>query len=199
MDETDTRYTRHNIDASDAFIQDQSGVTEILRSQPNFYEMVDPTFRNSKIFNLYTRETIPWALECDLNGVTRQEALDQVQNLEGTIRVNYEGMEISNIVHYVAAGFCAALAFVTLITPTGPCFCFAHKAPFTIIFGTFCFVFFAVLQFILGGTAFSYMRQLLEQDTLYRSELTDLQIFTGCSDSETSVPKSILENESVEN
>ena len=76
MDETDTRYTRHNIDASDAFIQDQSGVTEILESLPNFYEMVDPTFRNSKIFNLYTRETIPWALECELNSVTRQEALD---------------------------------------------------------------------------------------------------------------------------
>ena len=45
MDETDTRYTRHNIDASDAYIQDQSGVTEILRYQPNFYEFVDPTYR----------------------------------------------------------------------------------------------------------------------------------------------------------
>ena len=106
-------------------------------------------------------------------------------------------MELSSIVHYVAAGFCAGLAFVTLITPTGPCLCFAHKAPFTVIFGIVCFIFFAVIQFILGGTAFSYMRQLFEQDTIYRSELTDLQIFTGCSDSETSVPMSRLENDSV--
>ena len=199
MDETDTRYTRHNIEASDAFIQDQSGVTEILRSQPNFYEMVDESYRERKVFNLYTRETIPWALECDLNRVTRQEALDQVENLEGSIRVNYSGMEISSVVHYVAAAFCVGLAFATLITPTGPCFCFAHKAPFANIFGMVCFIFFAVLHFLLAWSAFGYIRQLLDQDTLYRSELTDLQIFTGCSDSETSVPSSILENESVEN
>ena len=97
----------------------------------------------------------------------------------------------------MAAGFCAALALVTLITPTGPCFCFAHKAPFTVIFGVACFVVFAVFQYILGGIAFSYMRQLLDQDTQYRSELTNLKIFTGCSDSETSVPSSILENDSI--
>ena len=45
MDETDPRYTRHDIDTTDAYIQDQSGVTEILRSLPHFNESVDESFR----------------------------------------------------------------------------------------------------------------------------------------------------------
>ena len=78
MDETDPRYTRHDIDTTDAYIQDQSGVTEILRSLPHFNESVDESFRLRKIYNLYTRATIPWSLDCDLSQISRQAALDKV-------------------------------------------------------------------------------------------------------------------------
>ena len=69
--EADPRYTKHNIQTSDAFIQGSSGVTEILRQQPQFSETVDESLRERKIYNLYTRQTIPWSLECDQNGVSR--------------------------------------------------------------------------------------------------------------------------------
>ena len=40
--------------------------------------LIDENFRDRKIYNLYTRETIPWSLECDLNKISRQDALKKV-------------------------------------------------------------------------------------------------------------------------
>ena len=52
-------------------IQESSGVTEIIEELPLYDEFVDPSFRARKEFNLWTRNTIPWTLECDQNGPSR--------------------------------------------------------------------------------------------------------------------------------
>ena len=76
---------------------------------------------------MYTRETIPWSLECDLNRLSRQDALEKVLTMEGGSRVDYEGVEIMNIVHYMVAGMCVGLSILMLLTPTGTCICFMAK------------------------------------------------------------------------
>ena len=53
-----------------------------------YEEMVDPTFRARKNMSLWTRNTIPWTLECEGSPTegegrfTRSQALEKVQSLE---------------------------------------------------------------------------------------------------------------------
>ena len=50
---------------TEEYIQNKSGVTNILTALPMYDELVDPSFRARKSFNLWTRHTIPWTFECD--------------------------------------------------------------------------------------------------------------------------------------
>ena len=44
-------------------------------------ELYDPSYRDSKVFSLWTRNTIPWTLECESGELTRDYALAKVQSL----------------------------------------------------------------------------------------------------------------------
>ena len=65
-------------------IQERSGVSEIIEDLPMYDELFDPSYRDRKVFSLWTRNTIPWKLECETGEFTRDEALAKVQGLKGT-------------------------------------------------------------------------------------------------------------------
>ena len=64
-EEFDPRYTKMDINVTDGYIQDKSGITNKLMSLPMYLNVVQPIYRESKIFDLWTRNTIPWTLKCD--------------------------------------------------------------------------------------------------------------------------------------
>ena len=116
--------------------------------------------RERKIYNLYTRQTIPWSLECDKNGLSRKEALDKIQNLEARKRVNFDGTDVSNFVHLMVAGYCQSLAALTFFAPTGPCICFYKKPPFIgLCPGMPCFFFLAIIQGVIAWISFDLIRE----------------------------------------
>ena len=80
------------------YIQDKSGVTEIISALPMYDELVDPSFRARKSFNLWTRNTIPWTLECDQSRINREWALGKIQSLEeiDTLESGYQDLGVAN-------------------------------------------------------------------------------------------------------
>ena len=104
-----------------------------MEDLPRFHDLVATSFRENKVFSLWTRNTIPWALECEQGGLNRQEALEKVQNPE-----RRETLE-TGVVGYGAAGYsqeikntskqtaslCFVVFLIALLTPTGACCCMA--------------------------------------------------------------------------
>ena len=78
QDEYDPRYKNMGVSKTEDYIQERSGVTDILEDLPRFSELVDTSFRARKSFSLWTRNTIPWSLECEQGGLNRQKALEKV-------------------------------------------------------------------------------------------------------------------------
>ena len=63
-------------------IQEKSGVSEIIEDLPMYDTLFDPSYRDRKLLSLWTRNTIPWKLECETREFTRGEALARIQSLE---------------------------------------------------------------------------------------------------------------------
>ena len=53
-------------------------MTEIISALPMYDNFVDLDFREKKILNLWTRNTIPWTIECDQNRFSREQALAKI-------------------------------------------------------------------------------------------------------------------------
>jgi hypothetical protein len=61
--------------------QKENGILDILEAQRHYTSSVFPgssVKQNYKV-NLYTRSTIPWSLECEFEGFTRNKALSLIQ------------------------------------------------------------------------------------------------------------------------
>ena len=102
----DPRYTKFDVSMTETEIQEKSGVSEIIEDLPMYDELFDPSYRDRKLLSLWTRNTIPWKLECESREFTREEALAKVQSLESAsinsgIGSDYRGVtnfgsEVSN-------------------------------------------------------------------------------------------------------
>ena len=79
----DPRYSMHNTDQKlilqEWRVQNENGVATILKSLPSFRTSIgrDPEFKNRKHLQFATRNTIPWRLECELDGKSRQDGMNQ--------------------------------------------------------------------------------------------------------------------------
>ena len=98
-----------------------------------YEEYVDESIRTRKIYSLFTRETIPWALECENNRLNRTEALAKVMGKSSSSLDSYS-LSVEDSwgfsAHYFVLLGCATIALVTLLTPNGPCFCFYRISHF---------------------------------------------------------------------
>ena len=62
-------------------VQDRSGVYDLLESQPLSDKYFKGAERANKSYQLWTRDTIPWSLECESNGRTQEEAIARFNGL----------------------------------------------------------------------------------------------------------------------
>ena len=59
-------------------VQIKSGVLDTLRSLPQSSDYIDFNLKSQKKYSFWTRNTIPWKLECDESPDKRQEISDFV-------------------------------------------------------------------------------------------------------------------------
>ena len=133
-----------------------------------YEETVDPTFRARKNMSLWTRNTIPWTLECEGNPTegegrfTRSQALEKVQSLEEgkswsdnntaflSKSVDSFKTDVDNTVSYTIY-YCIIIAVAVCLSPCGPCMCFSN--PDDALFdgiGALCTVVFSIILAVLS-------------------------------------------------
>ena len=59
-------------------ILEENGVADMLLDLPSYDTFVSDFEgeKGQKVFNLWHRPTIPWSVECEWNGTTKQRALE---------------------------------------------------------------------------------------------------------------------------
>ena len=65
-------------------VQDRSGVTEILFSQPMFFNYVNPELKEDNRLNLFYRPQLEFAIECemDANSEKRQDVMSLLSEVK---------------------------------------------------------------------------------------------------------------------
>lgn len=62
----DTRYVDLGLEITEYDVQDESGVLDTLESLPNFSLYVTDSIKKNIEYGFWSRSTIPWSLECEL-------------------------------------------------------------------------------------------------------------------------------------
>ena len=109
---------------------------------------------------------------------------DSVSASSATVKVDYEGIDVSAYARFITLGWSAVIVLVALCTPSGPCICFARGDPPFISWlpGAFCYGMFTFLSLLAASTAYEFITDQYTYDTQIKEGLAELTVFTGCSD-----------------
>ena len=176
-------------------VQQRSGVLDTLTSLPVSDQYIDFSLKKQKIYALWTRNTIPWKLECDETPGRKQEVIDQIS----------EELDIGDFDLYLTrqearetmtvASCAIPLAFFTILAQVANIFC-CKKINYTKDFkkdnqkaGICVFVSLLLLQFALSFGAIAIASTDLEQRNEIKETLAPIgQTINECSDDYTKIP-----------
>lgn len=63
----------------------RSKVTSLLMSRDNYTDFVYKENKTNQFYEIWTRPTIPWSLECESKGHSRSSILDHVTNVKSVV------------------------------------------------------------------------------------------------------------------
>ena len=75
----DERYTRSGIYTTVYDAQNSSGVLSILENSPSYTHYVDTDSKKDDTMSSWNRQTLAYSLACQLDGRSRQYAIDTVK------------------------------------------------------------------------------------------------------------------------
>ena len=147
------------------------------------------------MYNLWTRNTIPWSLQCEQDGFTRLLAVDKLESLAPAMNVTMTHVRDAKQGRQFMMTIVSMIGLITFANPIGVPLCFsAQLQPSRVFPGCHGFILITGLVLLLSFLLIIYVGRLREMDNQVKESLVNLGIFNGCSDEQTRVPTEILDN-----